>query len=261
MRFFQKSLGVFFFGLSAAFCAPIAAEMSADTSRTGSDIAGEQADFEKSGKPEVGSEAVDAGNVMMETARMTLETGTLEREKPENIFPPAKSKKAQKSNHKKDMKGSQAQVAEKAAKNEKNKKKEQEKKQKEKGNEQDVRNFKSELDVTTLKGNMREALKIYPEFSKIVREEIQLEKRSRELARLIKQEKNPKKKNAMEAELRKIIYEHFDVRQARRLYELKIFEERIQELRQQTERRNEKKDRIVEKRFIDLIGTDEDLRF
>ncbi|MDO4425631.1 MAG: hypothetical protein Q4D17_07715, partial [Planctomycetia bacterium] len=126
---------------------------------------------------------------------------------------------------------------------------------------QDVRNFKSELDVTTLKGNMREALKIYPEFSKIVREEIQLEKRSRELARLIKQEKNPKKKNAMEAELRKIIYERFDVRQARRLYELKIFEERIQELRQQTERRNEKKDRIVEKRFIDLIGTDEDLRF
>lgn len=163
--------------------------------------------------------------------------------------------KAQKENRKKDPN------AEKNKKEKKQQEKKQEKKQRERAEERNVGNFKSELDVKSLNGSMKDAFKTHPEFRKIVQEEIALEKRSRELARQIKQEKNWKKKGKMEEELRRVIEEHFDVRQTRRLYELKIFEERIQDLRSQIEARSEKRDRIVEKRLMDLIGTDEDLRF
>ncbi len=168
----------------------------------------------------------------------------------------ADRKKEAKEKRKKDT----AEKGENAEKNKKEKK-QQEKKSREKKNEQNVGKFTSDLDVKSLGGNMKDAFKTRPEFRNIVQEEIALERKSRELARQIKQEKNPKKKSAMETELREVVAGHFDVRQTRRLYELNFFEERIQELRMQIETRNEKKDRIVEKRLTDLIGTDEDLRF
>lgn len=121
--------------------------------------------------------------------------------------------------------------------------------------------FKSDFDQSALKGNLGNAFKKYPEFRQIVEKELALEAQSRELMKKFKTEKNAQKKAELEKQLRDIVSQHFDARQARRLFELKIFEDRIQELRKQTENRNALKERIVDKRMMDLIGTDEDLRF
>ena len=121
--------------------------------------------------------------------------------------------------------------------------------------------FKSDFDQSALKGNLANAFKKYPEFRQIVDKELALEAQSRELMKKFKTEKDAGKKAELEKQLRDVVGQHFDARQARRLFELKIFEDRIQELRKQTEDRNGLKERIVDKRMMELIGTDEDLRF
>lgn len=121
--------------------------------------------------------------------------------------------------------------------------------------------FKSDFDQGALKGNLANAFKKYPEFRQIVEKELALEAQSRDLMKKFKTEKDASKKAELEKQLREVVSQHFDARQARRLFELKIFEDRIQELRKQTEDRNGLKERIVDKRMMELIGTDEDLRF
>ncbi|MBR0193621.1 MAG: hypothetical protein IJQ31_16315 [Thermoguttaceae bacterium] len=121
--------------------------------------------------------------------------------------------------------------------------------------------FKSDFDQSALKGNLANAFKKYPEFRQIVEKELALEAQSRDLMKKFKTEKDAGKKAELEKQLRDVVSQHFDARQARRLFELKIFEDRIQELRKQTEDRNGLKERIVDKRMMELIGTDEDLRF
>lgn len=121
--------------------------------------------------------------------------------------------------------------------------------------------FKSDFDQSALKGNLANAFKKYPEFRQIVEKELALEAQSRDLMKKFKTEKNAGKKAELEKQLRDVVSQHFDARQARRLFELKIFEDRIQVLRKQTEDRNALKERIVDKRMMDLIGSDEDLRF
>lgn len=123
------------------------------------------------------------------------------------------------------------------------------------------RDFKSDFDQGALKSNLTSAFKQYPEFRQIVEKELALEAQSRELMKKFKNEKDAGKKADLEKQLRDVVSQHFDARQARRLFELKIFEDRIQELRKQTEDRNALKERIVDKRMMELIGTDEDLRF
>ena len=121
--------------------------------------------------------------------------------------------------------------------------------------------FKSDFDQSALKGNLANAFKKYPEFRQIVEKELALEAQSRDLTKKFKTEKDAAKKAELEKKLRDVVGQHFDARQARRMFELKIFEDRIEELRKQTEDRNSRKDRIVDKRMMELIGTDEDLRF
>lgn len=122
-------------------------------------------------------------------------------------------------------------------------------------------NFKGEFVGRSFEGNLQVVLRNHPDFKKLVEEEVELERQSRELVRQHRAEKNPQKKAALETQLRTAVERHFVVRQERRLYELKLIEERVGNLRKQIEARNGKKDRIVEKRLEDLIGTDEDLRF
>ena len=121
--------------------------------------------------------------------------------------------------------------------------------------------FKSDLNRQDLLRSPQEAFKTHPEFKKLVEEELRLERQSRELVRQAKNEKDLQKKDVLREELRKVVEQHFVVKQERRLYELKLLEERIQELRIQIERRNERKDLIIERRMMDLIGTEEDLQF
>lgn len=121
--------------------------------------------------------------------------------------------------------------------------------------------FKPDFDQRDLRGNIGAALKKYPEFRQIVENELELDAQCRDLVKKFKGEKKQGKKAEFEKQLRDVVNQLFDARQARRMFELKIFEDRIQELRKQTEERNGRKDRIVEKRMLELIGTDEDLRF
>lgn len=183
----------------------------------------------------------------------------------------AAQKQAEKAEQKQAEKAAQRQ-AEKAAQREQRQQKLAEKaaqKQQKQAGQPDAKekmkpfrgDFKSDFDQSALKGNLGNAFKKYPEFRQIVEKELALEAQSRELMKKFKTEKNAQKKAELEKQLRDIVSQHFDARQARRLFELKIFEDRIQELRKQTENRNALKERIVDKRMMDLIGTDEDLRF
>jgi len=121
--------------------------------------------------------------------------------------------------------------------------------------------FKSDLSRQDLLRSPQEAFKTHPEFKKLVEEELRLERQSRALVQQIKNEKDSSKKDVLREELRKVVGEHFVVKQERRLYELKLLEERILELRAQIEGRNERKELIIERRMMDLIGTEEDLQF
>lgn len=133
-------------------------------------------------------------------------------------------------------------------------------KEKEKPKNQTL-SFKSDFNGRALTGNLEAAFKTHPEFKALVEEEVVLERQSRALVKKYRAENDVERKKALEAELRTLVERHFTVRQERRLFELKLFEERIATLREEIEARNEKKDRIVEKRLIDLTGSEEDLRF
>ncbi len=99
-----------------------------------------------------------------------------------------------------------------------------------------------------------------PEMYKLLRADAELEQRTRDLA--LQYRRAPKdQQEKIEAELQKLVGEHFDVRQQRRLLELKRLEQELKRLQDSIDRRNAAREQIVKDRVRELLGTDEGLRF
>lgn len=109
-------------------------------------------------------------------------------------------------------------------------------------------------------GNMADLKKKHPEFYELIQEDMNLNRKTRELVSAWK-EAAADKKGGIKAELLEVATEHFQVRKDRQLYELKLLEERIESMRKGLERRDAKKDSIINHRVKELLEKDEDMRF
>jgi len=99
-----------------------------------------------------------------------------------------------------------------------------------------------------------------PEMYKLLREDEDLDRQSRQLA--MQYRLAPKDgKEAIQKELEELVSKHFDVRQQRRALELKRLEEELQRLRDSIDNRNKLREQIVKKRVAELLGLDEGTRF
>ncbi|MDO4570458.1 MAG: hypothetical protein Q4D38_08750 [Planctomycetia bacterium] len=108
--------------------------------------------------------------------------------------------------------------------------------------------------------NMQAVFKKHPEFQRLIEEDLFLERETRALVKRIKGASGDEKEKLL-AGLESLVKKHFEVRQAKRKYELKLMEERISKIREELEERDQKADRIVERRVRDLVEEDEDLKF
>jgi hypothetical protein len=95
-----------------------------------------------------------------------------------------------------------------------------------------------------------------PEMYKLLRDDYDLERRTRELA--IQYRRAPsQQRGAIKEGLQKTVSQHFEVRQQRRRLELKRLEEELKRLRDAIDRRNEARETIVGKRVSELLGEDD----
>jgi hypothetical protein len=99
-----------------------------------------------------------------------------------------------------------------------------------------------------------------PEMYKLLHEDGDLERRTRELALQIRQAPTDKR-DELKKQLTEQVTKQFEVRQQRRGIELKRLEGELQRLREAIERRNKVRDQLIERRVADLMGTDADLGF
>lgn len=108
--------------------------------------------------------------------------------------------------------------------------------------------------------NWHPVFKKHPEFQRLLQEEVRLEKETRSLVKKFKETPENEQK-AVRKDLEKTVAEHFQVRQQRRLYELKLMEERIRVLREDIEERDKNAEKIVKKRINDLLDSDPGWKF
>ena len=107
---------------------------------------------------------------------------------------------------------------------------------------------------------MTELREKHPRLFELIQEDVDLEKKATELSQQWKAA-DAGKKDEVKAELKKVLVQHFKVREERRLYELKMVEDRLQEMRKEIEDRQKKMDRIVSKRLNDLLEKEAGLEF
>jgi hypothetical protein len=99
-----------------------------------------------------------------------------------------------------------------------------------------------------------------PDMFKLVKEDMELDHATRELAMRCRQA--PKEQSAeMKKQLQQVVEKQFEVRQERRNLELKRLDTEIQRLREAIERRTKARDKIVEQRLSDLLGIEGELSF
>lgn len=99
-----------------------------------------------------------------------------------------------------------------------------------------------------------------PEMYKLLKEDYDLERRTRELA-IQYRRASGQQRPAIREQLEKLIDEHFQVRQERRLLELKRLEEELERLREAIQRRDETRQTLVRDRVKELLGDEDDLDF
>lgn len=98
-----------------------------------------------------------------------------------------------------------------------------------------------------------------PEMHKLMVEEIELDRRSHELAAQFRRVPAAEKEE-LKKQLAEVVSKQFRIRQERRMLELKRIEEEVKRLRESIERRNDAQDKIIERRVAELLGLD-DLQF
>lgn len=99
-----------------------------------------------------------------------------------------------------------------------------------------------------------------PEMYELEKADRDLEKQTFDLAQAIRQAPADKRE-ALKADLGKLVQAHFDVRQQRRKLQLKRLEEELQRLRESIEGREQESDQIIDRRIGELIGEEDDLSF
>jgi hypothetical protein len=87
-----------------------------------------------------------------------------------------------------------------------------------------------------------------------------LDERTRQLALQYRQAPE-EQREAIRKDMEKLVGEHFDVRQKRRVLELNRLQEELKRLQQSIDDRNNAREQIVNKRVQELLGIDDRLRF
>jgi hypothetical protein len=88
-----------------------------------------------------------------------------------------------------------------------------------------------------------------------------LERKERQLSRKYRESKNDAEKKDIEADLKPVLDELFDLHLKQRQREVKRLEEQLAKIKQDIEERKENKDKIIENRLADLIGKNEMMRW
>lgn len=99
-----------------------------------------------------------------------------------------------------------------------------------------------------------------PEMFKLLQEDNELDRRTRELGMQFRQAP-PEQRERIERELHELVNKQFEVRQQRRMMELKRLEGELQRVREQTERRAKAREQIIQRRVSELLGREDDVGF
>lgn len=95
----------------------------------------------------------------------------------------------------------------------------------------------------------------------------ELEKRDRDLERETAEKSHQmrnvpsERRDEVRAEFRKLIDEHFEVRQKRRTLQLSRLESEMKRMRESIEKRKEAKAQIIDRRVSEMLGEKEELGF
>lgn len=99
-----------------------------------------------------------------------------------------------------------------------------------------------------------------PEMAKLLEEDMDLDRQSRELA-MQYHRAPPDRRDAIKQQLAEVVGRHFEARQRRRQIELKRLEAEIQGVRESIEKREKTRGEIVQRRLEELIGREDELKF
>ena len=99
-----------------------------------------------------------------------------------------------------------------------------------------------------------------PEMREILRQDMEMEHKTHELAMRIRESRGDER-TKQKSELTELVNKHFDVRQKRRELQLKRMEDELQRLREAISSRNKSRESIVTNHMKELIGEERDLEF
>lgn len=99
-----------------------------------------------------------------------------------------------------------------------------------------------------------------PELFKLLKQEMALERQTRELIRDYR-DADAAKREEIKKEVDKLVDQQFDLRQQRRQLDLKRLTDELQRLKDAIDRRTQARKQIVEKRVAELLGQDNDPGF
>ncbi len=99
-----------------------------------------------------------------------------------------------------------------------------------------------------------------PEMFALVKQDMELERQTRELAMQYRQASKDER-DKLKPQIEEVVGKHFDVRQQRRTLELKRMEQQLQQLRETIDRRGKARKEIVEKRVSELTGQGDEMGF
>ena len=99
-----------------------------------------------------------------------------------------------------------------------------------------------------------------PEMYKLVKADAELDRQARELAAQYRQAA-AEKREQIRRQVEQLVNRHFEVRQQRRLLELKRLKDELQSFQEAIDRRTKARKDLVEKRVSDLLGSEERPKF
>jgi hypothetical protein len=99
-----------------------------------------------------------------------------------------------------------------------------------------------------------------PEMYKLMKLDAELDRQSRDLAEQYSQAPQDQREK-LRKQVQQVVSQHFDVRQERRLLELKRLKEELQSFQNAIDRRTKGRKDLIEKRVSDLLGSDERSKF
>jgi hypothetical protein len=109
-------------------------------------------------------------------------------------------------------------------------------------------------------GDLQSLEKIDPEMYKLLKQDQDLERQTRELVMQYRRAPSGEREK-LKSQITDLVNKHFDVRQQRRSLEFNRLEAELQRLRDAIDRRSKARKEIVQKRVSELIEREDELRF